>query len=119
MIDIYHSRRTKFERCPYFVEQPDRDLNEWVLKEKPSGIIYCQPVQNRNMSNNPINNVMLFSKNTMCLLTNDECDDLKTNSIILYRGHPWIVTDLSKELHLKQSEFGHDHYDIYIYIRRG
>ena len=28
-----------------------------------------------------------------------------------------FVDNLSKQLHLKESEFGHNHYDTYIYIR--
>ena len=54
----------------------------------------------------------------MCLWTSDHCEDLTKGCIILHRGHPWIVDNITKELHLRQSEFGEDHYDSYIYIRR-
>ncbi len=118
MIDIYHSRRTKYESVPYYVEAPDRQLEQWVLVNKPSGYIYCQPVDARQLENNQVNNVMMFDKNSIVLLTSDDCDDLKPKSVLLYRGHPWIVDNLRKELHLKESEFGENHYDTYIYIRR-
>lgn len=118
MINIYHSRRTKYEKCSYYNESPDRNLNEWVLTAKPSGYIYCQPVDARQLENNQINNAMMFDKNSMVLWTSDCCDSIKVKSIILYRGHPWIVDSLRKELHLKQSEFGENCYDTYIYIRR-
>ena len=117
-VDIYHSRRTKYEKCAYYTDKPDRDLAEWVLKHKPAGYIYSQPVNNRLQEGNQVNNVMLFDKDSMCLWTSDECDDLTKGCIILYRGHPWIVDNITKELHLKQSEFGENHYDSYIYIRR-
>ena len=118
MIDIYHSRRTKYEHVAYYTEKPDRQLNEWVLTRKPSGYIYCQPVDARQINQNQVNNAMMFDKDTVVLLTSDDCDDLSRGHIILYRGHPWIVDNLRKELHLKESEFGPDHYDTYIYIRR-
>lgn len=119
MIDIYHSRRTKFEKCPYYTESPDRALSEWVLKNKPSGYIYCQPVDTRQLENNQVNNAMMFDKDSVVLWTSDDCDNLTVKNIILYRGHPWIVDSLRKELHLKESQFGENHYETYIYVRRG
>ena len=117
MIDIYHSRRTKYEKCPYYTDEPDRRINEWVLITRPAGYIYCQPVDTRQLQPNQVNNAMMFDKDSIVLWTSDECDDLSRGNIILYRGHPWIVDNLRKELHLKQSEFGHLHYDTYIYLR--
>lgn len=117
-LDIYHSRRTKFEECPYYTENPDRDLNKWVLTARPSGYIWCQPVDMRQLTANPINNAMMFDKDSIVLLTSDECDDLKKGNVLLYRGHPWHVDNLTKELHLKESQYGEDHYDTYIYLRR-
>lgn len=117
-IDIYHSRRTKYELCAYYTENPDRNLNEWVLTQHPSGYIYCQPVDMRQLQQNQVNNAMMFDKDTYVLLTSDDCDDLKKGNVVLFRGHPWHVDNLTKELHLKESEFGEDHYDTYIYIRR-
>lgn len=117
MIDIYHSRRTKYERCPYYNDKPDRDLEKWVLVNKPSGYIYCQPVDTRQLQQNQVNNAMMFDKDSMVLWTSDHTD-ISRGSVILYRGHPWIVDNTNRELHLKESEFGHEHYDTYIYIRR-
>jgi len=118
MIDIYHSRRTKYENIPYYVDAPDRDLDKWVLTNRPTGYIYCQPIDNRQINPNQINNVMMFDKDTLVLVTSDDCDKLSKGSVLLYRGHPFIVDNLRKELHLKESEFGENHYDTYIYIRR-
>lgn len=118
MIDIYHSRRTKFEHIPYYTNNPDRALNEWVLTAKPSGWIYCQPVDMRSLQQNQVNNAMMFDKDTIVLLTSDDCDDLSRGNILLYRGHPWIVDNVNKQLHLKESEFGENHYETYIYLRR-
>lgn len=119
MIDIYHSRRTKYKKCPYYVEAPNRDLDKWVLENKPSGFIYCQPVDMKTQDKNPLNNAMMFDKNSVVLMTSDHCDDLKPKSVILYDGHTWTVDNLRQELHLKQSEFSKEnHYDTYIYLRR-
>jgi hypothetical protein len=118
MIDIYHSRRTKYESVPYYTDAPNRELSKWVLTAKPSGYIYCQPVDVRNIQRNQVNNAMMFDQNTVVLLTSDDCDNLSAGNVLLYRGHPWIVDDLRQELHLKESEFGHNHYETYIYIRR-
>lgn len=117
-LDIYHSRRTKYETVPYYTEKPDRQLNEWVLKACPAGYIHCQPVDSRQLQQNQVNNAMKFDKDSIVLLTSDECDDLKVGNILLYRGHPWIVDNTTRELHLKESEFGHNHYETYIYLRR-
>ena len=118
MIDIYHSRRTKYERTPYYNDAPSRDLDKWVLTTKPAGYIYCQPVDTRSIQKNQVNNAMMFDNDNLVLLTSDECDGLSRGSVLLYRGHTFIVDNLRKELHLKESEFGHDHYETYIYIRR-
>ena len=118
MINIYHSRRTKYEKIAYFNEKPDRNLNEWVLVTKPSGYIYCQPVDNRQIQANQVNNAMMFDKDSVVLWTSDCCDGIQRGAVLLYRGHPWIVDNLMKQLHLKQSEFGENCYDTYIYIRR-
>jgi len=59
----------------------------------------------------------MFDKDSMVLWTSDHTD-ISRGSVILYRGHPWIVDNTNRELHLKESEFGHEHYDTYIYIRR-
>lgn len=117
-LDIYHSRRTKYEKVPYYVDAPVRELEKWVLTAKPKGYIYCQPVDSRTIRANPVNNAMMFDNDSVVLLTSDECDELSRGNVILYRGHPFIVDNLRKELHLKESEFGHDHYDTYIYVRR-
>ena len=123
MLDIYHSRRTKYESVPYYTAKPvgvspNRSLSEWVLTAIPAGYIHCQPVNMRQLQQNQVNNAMMFDKDSFVLVTSDECDDLSRGHIVLFRGHPWIVDQLTKELHLKESEFGEDHYDTYIYIRR-
>lgn len=118
MIDIYHSRRTKYESIPYYNDAPNRDLEKWVLVNKPSGYIYCQPVDSRSIEQNQVNNAMMFDKDTIVLFTSDHCDDLSRGTVLLYRGHPWMVDNVRKELHLKQSEFGENCYDTYIYVRR-
>ena len=119
MIDLFHTRRTKFEKVLYFNEAPNRDLEVWVLNNKPTGVIYCQPVQNRNTQNNPVNNVVMYDKDSAVLLTSDHCEDIDVKSIILFRGHVWMVSEVSKELHLKESQFSNkEHFDTYIYIRR-
>ena len=117
-IDIYHSRRTNYKRCPFYNDAPNRDLDKWVLTTKPSGVVYCQPVDRRNLSQNQVNNVMMFDKDTVVLKTADDTDDMKKGTVILYDGQWWIVDSISQELHLKESEFGHNHYDSYIYVRR-
>lgn len=117
MIDIYHSRRTKYERCPYYNEAPQRELEKWVLTNKPTGYIYCQPVDSKQLERNQVNNAMMFDKDSIVLWTSDHAN-IKAGSVLLFRGHPWIVDNIRGELHLKESEFGHDHYDYYIYLRR-
>lgn len=117
-IDIYHSRRTKYERCPYYTDAPNRDLAEWVLKTKPAGFFYAQPVYNITTQGNPVNNVMMFDKSIKTLKTSDDVPDLKRGCVILHQGQPWVVDNTTQELHLKESEFGHDSYETYISIRR-
>lgn len=117
-IDIYHTRRTHYERCPFYNDTPERGLEEWVLKTRPTGIVYCQPVDRRNLSQNQVNNIAMFDKDAVVLKTSDDSHGIKKGTVILYSGHPWIVDSVSQEIHLKESEFGHNHYDSYIYLRR-
>ena len=119
MIDIYHSRRTNFFKCLYYKRNESiNDLSKYVLMEKPEGSFYAKPYSPDSRSNQDISNTYRFSENTVTIMTEDEVDDLVENNIVLYNGKAYVVMNVQRELHLKESQFGHDHYTTYISLRK-
>lgn len=117
-IDIYKSRRTKHEKCFYYNDAPTRDLAEWVLKAKPTGFFYAQQIHTRFHQGEQVQNVMMFDKNVINLHTSDRVDKLSKGSIILYRGHTWIVDNVQQTLNLRETEFGAESYETFISVRQ-
>lgn len=120
-VDIYHSRRTKFIKCPYWIRDESQsvgNLAQWVLTNKISGYFYAQPVNNFTQQGNNINGVAMFDKTLTTLWTSDDVEDIKRGCVVQYNGHAWMVDSVVSELHIKETEFGHNHYDTYISLRK-
>lgn len=121
-IDIYHSRRTNYEECVYWVRDESvivGDLNQWVLKNKSSGVFYAKEVSPEYNQANPQANAFLFDKDIITLETDDDVDELSRGCVVLYNGKPWMVNDVQRKLHRKESAFDIEkHYKTIVSIRR-
>ena len=121
-IDIYHSRRTNYAECRYWVRDESvaaGDLNQWILKNKSNGVFYAKEVSPKYNQANPQANVFMYDKDTITLETDDDVDELSRGCIVLYNGKPWMVSDVQKRVHEKESEFDIEkHYTTIVSIRR-
>lgn len=121
-IDIYHSRRTKYEKCWYWVREEKAvigNLDKWILQNKSNGSFYAKEVNPMYNQENQLANVMLVDKNVIALETDDDIDEVSRGCVILYDGHPWIVDTVQKILHRRESAMSNvKHYKYILSIRR-
>lgn len=121
-IDIYHSRRTNYEECFYWIRDERTsvgDLNQWILKNKHNGVFYAREVSPEYNQANPQANVFMLDKNMITLETDDDIDDISRGCVVLYNGKPWMVDNVQRKLHLKESQFDSEkHYTVIVSIRR-
>lgn len=121
-VDIYHSRRSNYAECIYWIRDERvsvGDLNQWIMKNKSNGLFYAREVSPEYNQQNPQANVFMFDKNTVTLETDDDVDELKRGCVVLYNGHPWIVDNVQRKLHRKESQFDiEQHYKTIVSIRR-
>ena len=118
-IDIYHTRRTNYRVCKYWNPNDKLNRDAVVLQEVPAGIFYAEEVNPITSGFNPTVNAFASDKNTITLKTNDNVEDLKRSSIVLYLGKSWTVNDVQREIHKKETQFSNDiHATTYINLRR-
>jgi len=118
-VDIYHTRRTNFRACKYWLPDDSRNRDVIVLQDVPKGIFYAEEVNAIASGFNPTGNVFASNRNTVTLKTNDEVNDIKKFCIVLYLGKSWTVDDVQREIHKKETQFDNDiHATTYINIRR-
>lgn len=120
-VDIYHSRRGNFRYCQYWNRNENDsvgDLTKWILEKKPSGSFWAKETSPKTNQAGQLNNVFMYDKNTISLVTEDKVDDIKRGSIVSYLNHAWIVQNVQFEIHHKETEFDTDKYTTYISIAR-
>jgi len=121
-IDIYHSRRTNYEECYYWVRDERSsvgDLNQWILKNKSNGSFYAKETNAIYNQANPQANVIMLDKNVIAIETDDDVDEIERGCIVLYNGKPWMVDNVQRYTHRKESEFDIEkHYKTVINLRR-
>lgn len=118
-IDIYHSRRTNFKKCYFYVrDEKVNDLSKYVLEKKPTGHFYAKLYSPNTRQNQDVVNTFRFSENQLTLVTEDDVDSLKENNIVLYDGKAYVVAQVQRQEHLKEGQFGHNHYTTYISLRK-
>lgn len=119
MIDIYHTRRGFFRDCKYWLPDKTKNRDEIILTQIPTGMFCAKEVNAITSGANPIGNVFASNKNTVVLETRDDVNDLVKDSIVLYLGKSWVVDNLQREIHTKETEFSDEiHATTYISIRR-
>ena len=118
-IDIYHSRRTNFVKCYYYKRDNNiNDLAKYVLLAKPEGHFYAKLYSPNTRQNQDIANTFRFSENSLTIITEDDVKDLVENSVVLYNGKAYVVVTVQREIHLRESQFGGEHYTTYISLRK-
>ncbi len=121
-IDIYHSRRSNYAECVYWIRDESvaiGDLNQWIMQNKPKGVFYAREVNALYNQANPQANVFMVDKNVIALETDDDIDDISRGCVVLYNGKAWIIDNVQKKLHRKESEFDiEQHYKTVLNIRR-
>ena len=121
-VDIFHSRRTCFAECKYWVRDERTivgDVTAWILKKTPNGTFYAKEISPHYNQFNQIGNGFAFNKNGITLESDDDLSEISVGCIVLYNGHPWFVENVQKEIHRKESEFNIDiDYKYIISLRR-
>lgn len=118
-IDIYHTRRTNFKKCYYYVRDKSiADLSKYVLEKKPAGFFYAKPFTPNSRQNQDLANVFRMSEHQFTIMTEDDVDSLEENNIVLYDGKPYVAIHVQRKEHIKEGQFGHGHYTTYIALRR-
>lgn len=103
-VNLFHSRRKNLFRCVYWCDLRLTD-NNIVYETQPSGIFYAYDITPKYERKDELFNKMRFSNSTITLVTDDNIADLKIDDIVKYLNDYWIVTDVEKELHRKESYF--------------
>lgn len=121
MIDIYHSRRGKFQRCVYWLRDTSKniDRNKFVLENEPTGTFYAKIVNNIINEAKQVQNAMLFDRDTVTIETNDDILDIKKGSLVKFLDEIWFVENASFMPHNKESEFSNKlHTTTYLNLRK-
>ena len=133
-IDIFTSRRGKFEQCFYWQKnereiEMDEDLFSMVSVDKytsdicyerePNGSFMATEVSTYDRNNQIIGGAFTFDENYVTLETNDHVPDLTTNDIVVYNDNVWRIVSVSKHKRKKQSQFAKSFsYKTYISLKR-
>ena len=107
-VDLFHSRRTYYCRCEYWVRDERNQSgspSEWVRYNQPSGRFHAKPVSPKSSQMDVINGVWALDDSHVTLETDDHIDDIARGSLVRYADELWIVESVQKHLHLKESEF--------------
>ena len=121
-VNIYHSRRTNYRKCIYWIRD-ERDsvanASKWIANKKPAGSFYAKPISNKTTMNNQVSGIMLFDRNTITLETDDDIDNIQLNSIVKYNNVVWILENIQAIPHKKEMAFStRIHYKYVLTIRR-
>ena len=121
-VDIYHSRRTCYIECTYWIRDERSsvgDINQWILKNTPSGLFLAKEISPYSNQMNQTSGVYAYDRNSITLESDDDLEEIVRGSIVLYNGKTWMVNDVQKLVHRKETEFNVDlDYKYIINIRR-
>lgn len=121
-VDIFHSRRTNYQEVIFWIrnqQEAKENPEKWILTKQPSGTFYCKEVTPSFNQFNTNSGVYGYDKDSITLETDDDINEISRGSVILYNGRPWIVNDVQRLIHKKESEFNSElDYKYIINIRR-
>ena len=107
-VDLFHSRRTNYATCPYWVRDERNSAGSpetWVVERQPTGFFHAKPINARSTRMDVVNGVWATDASELALETDDEVHDISRGSVVEYDGVLWIVQSVQRVTHLKESEF--------------
>ena len=121
-VDIYHSRRTAYAECKYWIRDERNyiaDASEYILKVAPTGTFFAKEISPQYNQLNQVGRGFMFDKNGITLECDDDLSELVPQSLVLYNGHAWTVDNVQREIHRKETQFNIDiDYKYIITLRR-
>jgi len=121
-IDLFHSRRTNYHKCEYWVRD-ERSISgtpeQWVYNHKSNGCFWAKIISNKTNQINIVNNVWALDSNHIALESDDYIQDICRGSLVSFNDELWLVENANFIPHNKESEFSkHIDYKTVIYITR-
>lgn len=110
-VDIFTSRRTNFNKCPYWhMDEKWTELhpNEIVAKKTPTGYLYAKEENNLETSNQILVGAFMFESTNIIISTNDSVEDLHPNDILKYDGKVYRISDIQRKKIKRQSQFSNN-----------
>lgn len=121
-VDLFHSRRTCFAECKYWIRDERNAVgtaDQWVLQHTPSGTFYAREISPQYNQFGQVGNRFSYNKDGITLESDDDLHEIKVGCLVLYNGHAWIVDNVQREIHRKETEFNVDvDYKYIVSIRR-
>lgn len=119
--DIYHSRRTHYYKCFYWLRDEDgiNDSEAYIYNKEPDGMFDAKLLGSEQNDYQAISDSFMAANYRVTLFTTADINDLHENCIVKFDGYIWRVEDLQKQVHNKESQFNkHLDYNWYIKLRR-
>ena len=121
-VDLFHSRRSNFAECLYWIRD-ERDSigtpEQWILNKVASGKFYAKPIQTKSSSMQNVNGVWALDENHATIETDDHIDDICRGSLVRYNNTLWMVENIQKSVHIKESQFAkYEDYKFVLSLRR-
>lgn len=132
-VDMFTSRRGKFEECFYWQKSEreiemgedlysmvsvDDETNEMCYEREPNGSFMATEVSTYDRSNQIIGGSFMFEENYVTLETNDHIPELTVNDIIVYDRKVWRITNVNRRKRKKQAQFSREYsYKTYISLK--
>lgn len=122
-VDLFHSRRTNYAKCRYWIRD-ERDQSgspqQWVTYNQPTGSFYAKPSSTKTNQMNVINGVWALDDNHITVETDDHVDGMNRGCLVEYDGELWLVDNVQKQVHNRESEFcRRNDYKYFISMTRG
>ena len=119
LLDIFTSRRTKFNDCRYFKKiDLGMDTNYLEYEDDPSGIFSAEESRAYQEGVQVVNGVMLKTY-SVGIKTEDDIKDLEINDLVEWDNEKWRVTDIQKAKIVKENQFMKEvHYEYYVSLKR-
>ena len=106
-IDIYASRRTRYEVCRSFRRDESSSIppRELVMKSSPDRVFYASEESPKTNMGNSVQDMMVFDSSSITISTGDDVGELDARWVVEYGGEVWIVENVQRKRVWKRSEF--------------
>jgi len=107
-VDLFHSRRTNYHKCRYWVRDERNAMGtpeEWIYKHIPDGSFYAKPISVKSNQMNVVNGVWAIDNNRIALETDDHIETICRGSLVEFDNKLWLVDNVQYSIHNKESEF--------------